>query len=624
MAVAEDLLAPIDTERPGGTEVTYEVDYSRLAALRDVRNAEHDYEEVVELATKILTEDSKDLTVAIWLAEARLALHGFEGLAAGLHLVHGLLDRFWDHLYPEAVEDRAFALEFVGEGLKSREDKYEAIKFVSLTDWGHNLHHFEEWKGLRRDSFGGPDPNAKKRKDQDDDDPRAPTSENFESGFAETSKATYRALEAQLGDCDRAVAALEALVTERFAEVGSAKPGFGKLKTALGRASTAVGVLLARKLETDPDPVDASAPVPTEGAQDATAAPGPGTPATVAMGLTPEPTDPGDAVRRITGAVRFLRHADPTNPAPYVLLRGLRWGELRQGGGALDVRLLDAPPTELRKRLKSLLLEGDWAGLVEMGEEVMASPCGRGWLDLQRYVLTALEGMGGAYRPAVDAIRHEISALLRDVPDLTSKTLMDDTPTANVETLEWLALQGLTGEPTDGASGGGVAPPDYDRERVLSEATHEKALEWVAAGNPSRGVELLMKRAEREESARARFITESLAASILVDAGMVSVARPMLEDLVDLVSKKTLDQWESAEVVARPIGLLYRCLPANDRRRAQLYDQICRLDPMLAISLDRQEAAGRGASGPPPQELPDEPTRPDPNGPTVDPGSVGG
>ncbi len=289
------------------------------------------------------------------------------------------------------------------------------------------------------------------------------------------------------------------------------------------------------------------------------------------------------------------------------------------------MRLLDAPPTELRKRLKTLVLNGDWAALVEAGEEVMAGTWGRGWLDLQRYVLTAMEALGSTYRPAADAIKGEIAALLRDVPGILSATLMDDTPTANAETLEWLGLNGLSGEGKGEAAASGAAP-DYDRERVLSEATHEKALEWAASGNPMRGVELLKKRAEREESERARFITESLAASVLVDAGMVAVARPMLEDLVELITKRNLGDWEAAEVVARPVGLLYRCLPANDKRRGQLYDQLCRLDPVLAFSLQGAGSGAAPASNPPPAkaESRDEPAQPAPDGAPVDPGSTGG
>ena len=621
MPLPEDLLAPISEERPGGADVTYEADYSRVAALRDARSPDHDFEEVVELTTDILRKRSKDLTLAIWLTEALLKLEGFEGLNSGLTLIHGLLDQFWDNLYPEEVEDRAFALEFAGEGFKSREDRHEPVKFVAITDWGHNIHDFEEWKGIRKDSFGGAEAGGKqgkKKDEEEEDDPRAPTAANFENGFAETPKARYKKWRAEVGSCSDAVGTLEELVKERFKELKGPKPSFGKLKEVLGRATTAVQVLLDKKLELEPDPVeeqvDQASPEGSSGAPT-------GGGGAAASGLSPEPSDAADAHRRIASAARFLRRDDPTDPASYLLIRGLRWGELRKGGSGLDVRLLDAPPTELRKRLKTLLLNGSWSELVEAAEEVMATPSGRGWLDLQRYVLTALEALGSTYRPAADAIRGELAALLRDVPKLLSAALMDDTPTANAETQEWLRLSGVTGG--DDERPAAASPPDYDQERIMSEATHEKALEWAASGNPMRGVELLKKRAEREESARARFITHSLAASVLVDAGMVSIARPMLEDLVDLAEKRNLEEWEAAAIVARPMGLLYRCLPPNERRRGKLYDDICRLDPVLAASLEGQAGHGGATSSSAKAEAGDEPADQAQDGTSVDPGSIG-
>jgi type VI secretion system protein ImpA len=276
---------------------------------------------------------------------------------------------------------------------------------------------------------------------------------------------------------------------------------------------------------------------------------------------------------------------------------------------------------EVRKRLRALLLNGEWLALLNAAEDVMAEPWGRGWLDLQRYILTALAGLGGPYGGVADAIRDELTLLLREVPDLVSKTLMDDTPVANAETVEWLRLNRLIPGPDGEAGAEPQSAPDYDQERLLSEATHEKALEWAASGNPGRGVELLKRRAEGEKSQRGRFITESLTASILVDSGLESIARPMLEDLVDRITKRNLGEWEPADVVARPLGLLYRCLPANDRRRSQLYDQICRLDPVLAMSLEKG-ANGLSAKAPPPNaRSQDEPTPSPSDGAPVDPGS---
>ena len=76
-----------------------------------------------------------------------------------------------------------------------------------------------------------------------------------------------------------------------------------------------------------------------------------------------EATSGEDAAGRIAAAARYLQRVDPRSPASYLLLRGFRWGELRAHGGALDPRLLAAPPTDIRTRLQGPLLDGKRADL---------------------------------------------------------------------------------------------------------------------------------------------------------------------------------------------------------------------------------------------------------------------
>src|SRR5262249_17408971 len=126
------------------------------------------------------------------------------------------------------------------------------------------------------------------------------------------------------------------------------------------------------------------------------------------------------------------------NPVPYLLLRALRWGELRAAGSTLNPALLEAPPTEKRTIIKKMSMDGDWAGVLENAELAMSLPCGRGWIDLQRYAVRACESLGSDYEPVASGIRSALKALLADYPDLLNTSLMDDTPAANLETQTWL------------------------------------------------------------------------------------------------------------------------------------------------------------------------------------------
>jgi type VI secretion system protein ImpA len=296
------------------------------------------------------------------------------------------------------------------------------------------------------------------------------------------------------------------------------------------------------------------------------------------------PRTRSDADARIASAAQFLRTEQPTDPSSYLLLRGYRWGELRGQGGQIDPKLLLAPPTELRSRLRMLLLDCQWAGLLESAEQVMATPYGRGWLDLQRYVVAACGGLGSEYDAVAHAIQQALQALLSDLPELVSSTLMDDTPTANGETQAWLRDIGALGD------GGGSTEEPVVKRRSAGRGPYERALERVKAGQPDQAIELLIRQASQEACVRDRFLRRAQAASIMVDSAREAVALPILEELLREIEKHTLEEWEAGETVAQPLGLLYRCLQRTDGSTStmeDLYLRICRLDPLQAMNLTR-------------------------------------
>jgi type VI secretion system protein ImpA len=113
----------------------------------------------------------------------------------------------------------------------------------------------------------------------------------------------------------------------------------------------------------------------------------------------------------------------------------------------------------------------------------------------------------------------------------------------------------------------------------------------VRAGQPQRAIEMLMRQVEREKSARGRFLRHAEVASVMVEAGLVTVAQPILEQLLKDVEAHHLETWEAGDVVAQPMALLYKCLEKTDgdsSMRQDLYLRICRLDPMQAIGFAQQ------------------------------------
>jgi type VI secretion system protein ImpA len=60
---------------------------------------EPNWTKVADLAQAMLLR-SKDLRVAVHLTRALACIEGVSGLATGLSLIHGLLERYWDGIYP--------------------------------------------------------------------------------------------------------------------------------------------------------------------------------------------------------------------------------------------------------------------------------------------------------------------------------------------------------------------------------------------------------------------------------------------------------------------------------------------------------------------------------------------
>src|SRR6185437_15640550 len=252
---------------------------------------------------------------------------------------------------------------------------------------------------------------------------------------ADTPKAFVKQLASDVAATIESLQALDDFARDKF---GDAAPSFLKLREVLQEEQRVVGQLLARKLEQDPDPVEAAPASAEAGTGDGSAGSLGGAAGDGPRILSAEAVDRNDAASRVISAARFLRRTEPLSPASYLMLRALRWGELRAAGSNPDPKLLEAPTTQIRTQLRGLMLDSAWDQLLEAAETVMGTSVGRGWLDLQRYTLTACQALGEDYALVASAIRGELRALLGAIPSLPSMALMDDMPTATGTTLQWL------------------------------------------------------------------------------------------------------------------------------------------------------------------------------------------
>jgi type VI secretion system protein ImpA len=601
MPLREDILNPIPGENPSGKDLRYAPVYDKIKEARreddDLNQGAWQHERkvadhvaVIKLTQEVIATQSKDLQLTAWLTESLIKTKGFAGLLDGLTLCRGLLEKFWDTVYPPPEEDdlelRAMPLDWIGSRLDV------PIKGSALCQDGYNFFQYKASRGVLAEDQAKTKEQKAEREKALKEGKLAP--EVFDRSFGATPKAFYAEGEKTLDACLASLQALNELCTEKFSD---AAPSFGKLKTGLDDVRHVVHGFLQKKREFEPDPVE-EAPAPAaEAAGEAAEGSAPATVGGTAPGLdlmnamkaSVEPPDRSAAIGNVAAAAQFLRKREPFSPAPYLMLRGLRWGELRASS---DPAVLEAPATEIRRQIKTLALNNRWQELLEAAENVMALPCGRAWLDLQRFVVEACVALGSEYNTIAIAIRSELRALLRDLPQLLEAVLTDETPTANPETQTW--LRELIAEPADASPSptlpslavlDGFQSPGWQKKFI---DPHSLATDAMRKGQPQKAFEILHKEIERQRSGRGRFQRKLQLAQLCISAGKDTIAQPLLDEIAAAVETYKLEEWEDREMVAGVLVFLLQSskkVQSDAKAKQAIFERICRLDPVQAFSV---------------------------------------
>lgn len=599
MPLRDDVLTPIPGPNPSGENLKYNPVYDKIREARrqddDAPQGEWqrerklaDFGLVLKLAGDALATKSKDLQLAAWITEALVNREGFAGLHEGLKLIHGLIEIFWDTLYPE-MEDgeselRAAPLDWVGIRLD------EVVRRTALSKGGYGYFKYKESRAVGYEEQANESQSRMEARAAAIAEGKiAP--EQFDKDFEATPREFYVAA---VSDIDANLEQLDELAPLCEEKFGEFNPSFSKLRTALEEVRHTASSLLSKKSDDGtplevPEPELETSQLAPQIASYETPQPRP-----IARKVTSaEPVDREDAISRIITIAAYLRREDPYSPAPFLLLRGLRWGELRAAGATLDTSILDSPPTDVRQTLKRLANEGAWPELLETAEGAMGNPCGRGWLDLQRNVVRACEEMGSYYDTIATAVKSEVRALLGDYPDLPSVTLNDDTPAANTETQAWLKT--IQPAAPELAAAAYQPAPEYQQESSEELGTEEVdsfvlAMNAAKAGRSQEAIEILSAEISHQNSGRGKFQRKMQLSQLCMNIGHDAISKSILEELLQMIDRHQLEHWEAPEMVAHALSMLYGCmqkLNGDPVEKQKLYARICRLDPMQALAHTR-------------------------------------
>ena len=649
MPLRDDLLRPISEESPAGIDLTYDKVFDQIKEARTeddeslptgnwsrpLKRADRPL--VVRLSGEALATRSKDLRLAGWYGEALLRCESFLLLTPILEVLHRLQEQFWERLYPlqEADGDlgrRAGALESAGTQLATQ------LKLLPLTRTGVNYVQAQDARalGYERDQTTP----ENKAHYQDALQRGRLVLEELDKAVADTPKAFYAETDRALGDALGAIEALDEFHGERYADD---PPSFVRLKTAISDVRRFVAGVLTekRKLEPDPAPEMAAETAPTvvldpfsrfdqgvlrvapvddsrggvehgssgeEVQQLGHASMELMSTAVVAaspLSLSSPEASPNTrqaALAQIAGIVRFLVQEGTALETAYALAAA-------PGVAVLFRAKFDeawpAPATGVRQTLRKLAREEKWAALERAGLEAMASNPEMVWLDLHRYVWQAAAELGHVALTA--SVIATVLGCLRHLPELGKAVLEDDTPMASMETQSWLrALQPeLAGENSLAADrvsaevfatfGRGSA--DRSKRGGPATDTFTDALQMVKQGRAAEAISLLYSEAEQQPSGRLRFERRLQTAELCLQTGHAAVAHPLLVDLTAELERRTLEGWESASLLGKPLALMIRCLDQGvsaSENRNTLFARLCRLDPVAAAGLNGDKPGKAG------------------------------
>ncbi|MDR0780985.1 MAG: type VI secretion system protein TssA [Pseudomonadales bacterium] len=324
-----ELLQAIPGGEPSGADVSFSNEFDLI---REARRADDatlsqgdwqttlkvaDWREVIKLASKVLREQSKDLQVGVWLGEALIARHGFDGAADAFTLLDGLIETWWEGFYPRAegddLDERASKLAWFntwGAAALKKAPLAAGDPGVNLIDWQTS----REIDNLARQNASAHREALEQGK---------LNGEAFDKAMHNSGADFISGL---LASIEAAQTAFDALQQHMDARFGKQAPSLMELadtlkraKQVVGRAAQALG-LLNTDSANDIDPTDANTGATNPSARA-------GTFALPALTQAGNGATRAELLRVLHEIAEHFRRTEPHSPVPFLLERAVSWAD---------------------------------------------------------------------------------------------------------------------------------------------------------------------------------------------------------------------------------------------------------------------------------------------------------
>ena len=331
------LLTPVSNELPAGADARRDASPSskyqqlkgaRTAARAAERQAIHDgdstgadehWRKIIAIAPELISNQSKDLEVACWLTEALIRRYGFHGLQEGFALIHGLIENFWNDLYPlpdeDGIETRIAPLAGLnGEGAEGV--LIAPIRKVPITE-GHSPGPFSLWQYQQAlDIQRNPDEDLRRSKFEK----LGFTLDDIERAVNESSAQFYVELFENLSAAIESYQQIGALLDQHCGT--DYAPSTRNIVSILEECRGAATHLGKHKV-----PVAAEQEAPN--LDEAESSANPGASHTGASNSSHrEITSREIAFAQLLEIAKFFRKTEPHSPVSYVIEKAVKWGNM--------------------------------------------------------------------------------------------------------------------------------------------------------------------------------------------------------------------------------------------------------------------------------------------------------
>lgn len=536
---------PIHPDAPTGSDIRYDPDFEALQAEIDKLSSPTstegvDWSKVSDNAARILSEKSKDLTAASYLAVSQLHINRIDGLAVGVTILRDLLEHYWENLFPpkKRMRGRIGAIDFWVEKCEAAlGGMHETVDANTLDRIKQTLLDLDE---LLQKYLPDPPP---------------------------------------LHFINRHINALMVQATENGARELPPEPDAADRSHPSPEASVEAEPHAKAPLEIKPE--KSFQPAPAKASE------------TDSGGMESEQDANKNAnagFQKIRSAGVRLFEEDSKNPEAYRFRRIASWAKISALPPARDGKTQILPPSAQEiSAIENLKADSNWEVLLATAEQKLSRFVF--WLDLCRHSAEALIHMGEAYQAAHKALCDETAYFMMRIPGLEDLAFSDGMPFADPETRPWLKQIGL-GSISDRAGQVSLgASESTEKDAVFMSEIVDKAKELARRKKVMEAVGLIQEQLQRSAAEKMAFSWRMVLCQILLGSTFKNVAVPHLEQIISDIEKYHLEAWDP-DVALKGLAMAwagFHAMPDSrfSDRADELLHRISRLDPAEALRLSR-------------------------------------